>query len=113
LLLGTTGSGKSTTIHYLAGSKMRSIKVYGISHIEPVGVLNSDLKEVISSWKAKSETRFVTSIDIKHNGDTITLADTPGSEDTQSAEIEFANILGVKKAIALAKSVRPVILFSW
>ena len=27
LLLGTLGSGKSTTIHFLAGSKMEKIKV--------------------------------------------------------------------------------------
>ncbi len=82
---------------------MRKVKIFdSIDHIEPEEIFNSDLKEVITSWKAKSETRYVTSIDIKHNGDTITLVDTPGSEETQSAEIEFANILGVKKAIGLA-----------
>lgn len=35
MLLGTTGSGKSTTVHYLAGSKMRLVRVNGIPHYEP------------------------------------------------------------------------------
>jgi ABC-type uncharacterized transport system ATPase subunit len=35
LFLGNTGAGKSTTIHYLAGSKMVKTLVDGISHIGP------------------------------------------------------------------------------
>lgn len=35
LLLGSTGAGKSTTVHYLAGSKMRLVKINSIPHIEP------------------------------------------------------------------------------
>jgi ABC-type sugar transport system ATPase subunit len=34
LLLGSTGCGKSTTIHYLCGSRMRETKVEGLAHIE-------------------------------------------------------------------------------
>lgn len=113
MLLGTTGSGKSTTIHYLAGSKMEVVRVNNIRHIKPTLIFNEDLNKVICSWKAKSETRFVTPIVINHGINEVTLADTPGSEDTQSSEIEFANILGVQRAIGQAKSVRPVILFSF
>lgn len=33
--MGETGVGKSTTIHYLAGSKMEKLSVNGIDHIGP------------------------------------------------------------------------------
>jgi hypothetical protein len=36
--------------------------------------------------------------------------DTPGSEDTESAEIDLSNSLGIVRAIHKAKSVRPVII---
>jgi flagellar biosynthesis GTPase FlhF len=35
MFLGDTGTGKSTTIHFLADSKMRRVKINGIEHIEP------------------------------------------------------------------------------
>jgi putative ribosome biogenesis GTPase RsgA len=40
IFLGDTGTGKSTTIHYLAGSKMRKVKFNGIDHIEPEIIRN-------------------------------------------------------------------------
>jgi predicted GTPase len=82
MLLGTTGSGKSTTVHYLAGSKMRMVKVNTITHIEPYKIYNEDLKKVITSWKAKSETRYVTPVNFNHNNKNLIITDTPGSEDT-------------------------------
>lgn len=63
LLLGKTGVGKSTTIQYLAGSKMVEIKVNGKAHITPVDVKNEALKSVvISSSDSSSETRFINPI---------------------------------------------------
>jgi Fe-S cluster assembly ATPase SufC len=43
LLLGDTGTGKSTTIHFLAGSKMHQTKRGNISHIEPKEITNKFL----------------------------------------------------------------------
>jgi Fe-S cluster assembly ATPase SufC len=43
LLLGDTGTGKSTTIHFLAGSKMHQIKKGRINHIEPKEITNKFL----------------------------------------------------------------------
>jgi ABC-type sugar transport system ATPase subunit len=40
LMLGNTGSGKSTTIHFLAGSKMEEMKINGIFHIGPTHITN-------------------------------------------------------------------------
>jgi ABC-type sugar transport system ATPase subunit len=35
MFLGDTGTGKSTTLHFLAGSKMRKVTLNKIDHIEP------------------------------------------------------------------------------
>ena len=40
LLLGTTGSGKSTFIHFMGGSEMGLLKEDGIDYIGPVKVKN-------------------------------------------------------------------------
>jgi energy-coupling factor transporter ATP-binding protein EcfA2 len=40
LMLGNTGSGKSTTIHFLAGSKMEEMEINGIFHIGPSQITN-------------------------------------------------------------------------
>ena len=61
---GSTGCGKSTTIHYLCGSTMKSSKVNGIPHIEATEIKNNDLKNVKISPFSKSETRYVTPITI-------------------------------------------------
>jgi hypothetical protein len=52
--MGSTGSGKSTLTHYLAGSKMIKKIINGNPHIEPVIIdnINADLslKDVKSSY---------------------------------------------------------------
>jgi translation initiation factor RLI1 len=73
LLLGGTGVGKSTTIHYLAGSEMASVEVpvsgngktFNIQHIHPQIIKNDFLREVKSSPYAQSETRYITAISVK------------------------------------------------
>ena len=85
LLLGGTGSGKSTTIHYLAGSKMERLKVSGKKyHIAPTEIRNDRLKKVITSSSAKSETRYITTIPVNYSdvgantAGSVILCDTPG-----------------------------------
>ena len=41
------------------------------------------------------------------------IVDSPGAKDTESAEVDIANMLGIMKAISKAKSVKPVILISY
>jgi ABC-type multidrug transport system ATPase subunit len=40
IFLGSTGAGKSTTIHFMASSIMRKVFVNGIPHIEPEFIPN-------------------------------------------------------------------------
>ncbi|CAF3535937.1 unnamed protein product [Rotaria sp. Silwood1] len=119
LFLGETGSGKSTTIHFLAGSQMKHIVVNGLNHITPINIKNSDLKKVTTSPFARSETRYITTVTVnfKHiggftDGDII-LCDTPGFEDTNGPEVDIANGIGVVRAVKGCKSVKPVVLISY
>jgi lipid A disaccharide synthetase len=43
----------------------------------------------------------------------ITLVDTPGSQDTESNEVDISNGLGILRAVRQTKGVRLVILFSY
>ena len=118
-LLGGTGSGKSTTIHFLAGSKMIETKLGGLNHIAATELKYPNLRFVTTSPYAKSETRCITPINVNfedmgilRNGSTL-LCDTPGFEDTNGAEVDIANGISIVKAIQQCKSVKPVVLVSY
>ena len=119
LLLGSTGCGKSTTIQYLCGSIMKMTMINDLKHIEAEYIINKALRKVKLSPKAKSETRFITPIliNLLHlghpNEEFVTLVDSPGSEDTESKEVDISNGIGVINALSQAKSVKPIILISW
>ncbi|CAF1354843.1 unnamed protein product, partial [Didymodactylos carnosus] len=117
--LGGTGSGKSTTIHFLAGSKMVEKKLKGLNHIAPVEIKNSDLKYITTSPFSRSETRYITPVNVNfeevggYNSGSIILCDSPGFEDTSGPEVDIANGIGIVKAIKGCKSVKPVVLVSY
>ncbi|KAL4489799.1 hypothetical protein ABPG72_022439 [Tetrahymena utriculariae] len=124
LLLGGTGAGKSTTIHFLAGSKMGFQEIQleqgsFLQYIAPVQVNNRTLQKIKVGFSAISETRFITPVSVNFkdlnmssNG-SIILCDSPGFDDTAGPEVDIANGLGIVKAIKKCKSVRPVILLSF
>jgi hypothetical protein len=118
LLLGRTGVGKSTTLHFLAGSEMEKQVVAGIEHIAPVNFRNKALSAVTTSPHAQSETREIYAIPItfSHIGlnreGGIVCCDTPGLEDTHGPEVEMANNIALINALRVCKSVRPVIVIS-
>ncbi|ETN99689.1 hypothetical protein RFI_37781, partial [Reticulomyxa filosa] len=115
LMLGGTGTGKSTLIHFLAGSTMEEQIVDGVSHIAPVKIKNKTLTNVRTSAKAESETRYITAVPINLKGmnllvdiDNVVLCDTPGFEDTSGPEVDVANGIGIIQALHNCKSVKPV-----
>jgi len=62
-LFGKTGSGKSTAIHFLAGTKMNKITVDGENHIAPIQI-SPQLEKVTTSPSDKSETQYITCVSI-------------------------------------------------
>ncbi|CAF4659979.1 unnamed protein product, partial [Rotaria sp. Silwood2] len=96
LLLGGTGAGKSTTIHFLGGSLLKEIKVTGLNHIHPVEIKNPDLKKITTTPFARSETQCITPVRIYFRdiggsyNESIILCDTPGFEDTHGPEVDIA-----------------------
>ena len=125
LLLGGTGAGKSTTIHFLAGSDMIHTEVNGHLHIGPNestcyrgkdATFVKDLEQITLSNSSGSETRSILSVTVEcpgegeHSGTTITLCDTPGFEDTDGPEMDIANGLGIISAVQQCRSVRPLFL---
>jgi signal recognition particle GTPase len=85
LLLGVSGAGKSTTIQFLAGSRMHQIEVEGLLHIEAAEFKNSAVETVKTSPFSKSETRSINAVvinlhDIGMEGGegSVIVCDTPG-----------------------------------
>jgi len=126
LLLGETGSGKSTLTHFLAGSKLIKERIeispgHFLDHLtaqlETGG--NPDLRSVVTSYQAKSETRYINPITVNlkqlgsHENKSYIVCDTPGSGDTAGTEVDIANGFGIIEAIKGCRSVRPVILSSY
>nr|NGX38657.1 hypothetical protein [Chlamydiota bacterium] len=125
LFLGETGAGKSSTIHYLAGSKFelreQILKKSKILYMSPVKLPegNMHLRNVTVSPTAASETRYITAvpIDCGKMGDPflegrLVLCDAPGFGDTAGVEVDVANGLGLVEAMRECKSVRLFILVS-
>ena len=106
-------SGKTSTIHYLAGSTFNETIVDGFDHLEVVDVLHPGLQNAEASSSTRSVTKSILSIDITtDSGETIQICDTPGFEDTDGVETELANGFGLVTAIHRAKRVKPILVLS-
>ena len=105
LLLGNTGVGKSTLMHYLAGSKMRPTKVNGIPHLVPEEVM-SGLEDVKFSCTSRSVTTGIHAITMNMNGETYIVCDTAGFGDTRAVEDDIASGIVMINAIRTARSVK-------
>ena len=124
LLMGFTGSGKSTTTHYLCGSQLKMDDRTG--HIAPVNIKHEMLKKIEVSFKvAHSVTRFVTSVKMDLERDygihtylrrnaikKIWICDTPGFADTNGPEMDVANGLGIVKSVSLANRVKIILVIT-
>ena len=127
LFIGETGTGKSTTIQFLAGCKMGEVSVeiaenkFIKHHIEAVSIPenNPSLIGVKSSCLNKSETRYIKPVIVNlkevigpQEDEYMNLCDAPGYGDTDGPEIDIANSLGIINGIKKAKSVKVVALLS-
>ena len=117
LLLGDTGSGKSTTVHWLSGSTLEEVAVMDedgdeVLQLKPVAIHHPDVKDIVVSEKCVSETRHIHAVDLKVNGARVFLCDSPGLNDTAGPEVDISNGIGIVNALKNCGSVRLVILLS-
>eukprot|EP00052_Salpingoeca_macrocollata_P025734 m.234579 g.234579 ORF g.234579 m.234579 type:complete len:2885 (+) comp22475_c0_seq2:54-8708(+) len=108
---GLSGAGKSTTLHFICGSKLDRLHDDKWHVVE---VVHPDLEFVKIGLEMKSETRYVTAIRMTDDlGKEYFIIDTPGFGDTRGPELDLANAVGVVRALHSAKSVRVLSLIEY
>jgi predicted GTPase len=119
LVIGTTGSGKTTTILKFLGCNFK-LKEGTRSWIPDDGC-NPEYGSFRISNKARSETSIINAalippemktnlLDDKVIKEELFLCDTPGFEDTKRSEHDIANQKGIFNAIKRCNSVRVIVL---
>ena len=127
LFIGRTGSGKSTTIHFLKGTQFIRDPKHSTHFIPADSNDNSgdDLKHIKLAYQvSESVTKYITPVtmslndiiiddnSVKFNKNRIILCDTPGIGDSHGIEVEVANSLSLIHAIRNANSVCIVLVLS-
>lgn len=112
LFLGAAGSGKTTCLHYLAGSMFEETEVDGFWHMQPKCVADPILATYETSSGRETVTRTLQTAQIEYHGHTLVLCDTPSLTDADGFEEDIAHGLGLVRALQRAKSVRPVLVIS-
>jgi len=123
LLCGAARSGKTTTMHYMAGSKLEEIEVDGFFHLQPSAVRKADMahcktsandRDPVTNHLQTTEVTF--GENMQHS---VVICDTPGlgndfssSLNAGSVELDIANGLGMIRAIHRARTVKPVFVIN-
>ena len=113
LLIGVTGSGKTTSLLHFAGVSFKEIEVNGFLHLQPTRYTSDVLRSCKTGYGADSVTSTLQGFPVKlRNGETVFVCDGPGLNDTRSMEMDIANRIGLMQAIRRAKSVKPVVVIA-
>jgi len=112
LFCGAAGSGKTTTLHFLAGTLFEETEVDGFVHIQPKCVADPILATYETSSGLDTVTRTLQTAQIEYLGQTIVLCDTPSVVDAEGFEEDIAHGVGMVRAIQKARTVRPVLVVS-
>ena len=112
VFLGAAGSGKTTCLHYLAGTMFEETEVDGFCHMQPKCVADPILATYETSSGRDTVTRTLQTAQIEYHGHTLVLCDTPSITDAEGSEEDIAHGLGLVRAIQRAKTVRPVLVVS-
>ncbi|CAL6013582.1 Conserved_hypothetical protein [Hexamita inflata] len=106
LILGNTGVGKTTAIHFLAGEKIEYVDQTLKAKKEQQ--LDNQMKDQIANLD-KGTTKFVK---INHKNNDFYLLDTQGLNQSDTLENDIANKQSLINSIQYCKSVKPVVIIS-
>lgn len=131
LLCGAARSGKTTTLHYMAGSKLEEVEVEGFFHLQPTRVQQAALahyktacsdRQPVTNHLQTATIRIQDAVTSKSGGKKgsqreVVLCDTPGlgngaSLSDTSVELDIASGLGMIRSLHRAKSIKPVFVLS-
>ena len=116
LLTGTVGTGKTTTLHFLAGTEFEETEVDGFMHLEPVSIRDPRIEAYHTSCGPRATTKSLQTVPVSvHNDgrqDTVVICDAPGTGAASTAEEELAFFYGLGSAVERARRVKPVVVFS-
>lgn len=117
LLTGAAGSGKTTTLHFLAGTKFVETEVDGFMHLKPAQVKDARLNDFKTACGREAITRglqatSVTFKDTEEMDKSVVVCDTPGFGIMATPEEELAYHYGMSAALDMAKRVKPVVVLN-
>ena len=117
LLLGSAGSGKTSTLHYLAGSCFQEVEVEGKKHYEPADIIHPQVEGMKISCSGGQTgnpvvTRHLQVAELDIEGKPVVICDTPSFGYHESVEEVIANSLSLVRALQKAKTVRPVLVLN-
>eukprot|EP00977_Amphora_coffeiformis_P020937 scaffold8649_cov185-Amphora_coffeaeformis.AAC.8 len=122
LVVGKTGTGKSTLIQALAGSKLYATEYettsYGQTFFKTVFESQTPLPGFEIGHKKSSQTRHInsyTTIVARKDGSKkeLVYVDSPGFEDTEGSEVDIATAVMLSQVAKLARSLRFIILINY
>ena len=118
VVIGNTGSGKSTLVNYLFGCSMvrKSPKQLGLTGLDKLVVVKSKRAggsndEIVQIGHAKTSMTFIPHIVGDEQGHFF--CDCPGFLDNRGAEINLANIVNIQRVLKSARSAKLVILINY
>jgi len=112
LLLGSVGSGKTTTLQFLSGTSFTEVEVDGFFHLQPTGFTDPSVEGYETSCGREAVTKSIQTAQVNLDGANVVLCDTPGFGEDEGVEENIANGLGIVRALHRARSVRPVLILS-
>jgi energy-coupling factor transporter ATP-binding protein EcfA2 len=117
MVLGNTGTGKSTLLNCLMGCEMKLVKPkdLGLSGVKKVVVVDpkSTRPAVVIIGHGKQSHTFMPLIVPDPDHDRRAYCDCPGFSDNRGAEINIANAINTKRILQQARGVKAVFLTSY
>lgn len=108
LIIGNTGSGKSTAINYLLGCNMKQVK-NSTNSKQIIIVDDAEIEYARIGHSISSQTQFPEAFQVK-NADFV-YCDFPGFSDNRGIEQQICTAISAQMAIRTARSVRSIMVF--